>query len=339
MQDPERKMRNELAETLKAALLFLVIVGHVFLSAASEDRVKGAIYLFHMPLFLALSGYFFDLKRGPLREAARAWSRYLRPWVISTAVFFVFLFVTTGKAPFGLWKAVADPWYHLWFVPALFLFAIAATLVRNPFVLFAAFSIPLGLRWLHASPPFEDLGIDFRYAEYGIFFATGLVVRRCAGSAPKAVWFAALLLGLILIPKIYPYFLAGTGVDVVRLLLCIGVIGLVASYPRAGGPWGGANLYSRESLAIYLYHPIPILIAKAFEPSLGVIPYWALALCGAAIVVPLAAEVCRRVAPFAPWVLGSLPMRSGGATNPTNGTAKGAESHGLVHSDPPKYLY
>jgi len=63
--------RNEPADALKAALMILVVVGHVFLESVSGNALKGAIYVFHMPMFLALSGYWFKPPSEPRRDCRR----------------------------------------------------------------------------------------------------------------------------------------------------------------------------------------------------------------------------------------------------------------------------
>lgn len=71
--------RNEPADALKAALMILVVVGHVFLESVSGNAFKGAIYVFHMPMFLALSGYWFKPPRDIADLLRKAIPRYLSP--------------------------------------------------------------------------------------------------------------------------------------------------------------------------------------------------------------------------------------------------------------------
>ena len=114
--------RNEPADALKAALMILVVVGHVFLESVSGNAFKGAIYVFHMPMFLALSGYWFKPPRDIADLLRKAVPRYLSPWVIATALYFSVLWIIRSEVPFTILRALSAPWFHLWFVPALFLF-------------------------------------------------------------------------------------------------------------------------------------------------------------------------------------------------------------------------
>lgn len=58
----EKKQRNVLVDVLKAYAIFLVVLGHVIQTFDLEWQTNGfemAIVMFHMPLFIAISGYFF----------------------------------------------------------------------------------------------------------------------------------------------------------------------------------------------------------------------------------------------------------------------------------------
>lgn len=52
--------RSSYWDTVKAVLIFLVVLGHT--GTALGDRVLSVIYAFHMPLFVFVSGYFSKKK-------------------------------------------------------------------------------------------------------------------------------------------------------------------------------------------------------------------------------------------------------------------------------------
>lgn len=57
-------MRNLYLDSLKGVAILLVVIGHViqtFVSNWQEYPAFKLIYMFHMPLFIAISGYFFSL--------------------------------------------------------------------------------------------------------------------------------------------------------------------------------------------------------------------------------------------------------------------------------------
>ncbi len=56
------KKRNVLVDVLKAYAIFLVVLGHVIQTFCSEWNTNSfelGIVMFHMPLFIVVSGYFF----------------------------------------------------------------------------------------------------------------------------------------------------------------------------------------------------------------------------------------------------------------------------------------
>lgn len=56
------KKRNVLVDVLKAYAIFLVVLGHVIQTFCPEwnsNSLEVAIVMFHMPLFITISGYFF----------------------------------------------------------------------------------------------------------------------------------------------------------------------------------------------------------------------------------------------------------------------------------------
>ena len=57
----ETKERDYFFDNLKAVLIFLVVLGHFLLPIHGRNYlvvVKRLIYVFHMPLFVFVSGYF-----------------------------------------------------------------------------------------------------------------------------------------------------------------------------------------------------------------------------------------------------------------------------------------
>jgi acyltransferase len=54
--------RDDSIAIAKALGIILVVIGHSTYNAGYQDEVKKFIYMFHMPLFFILSGYFFKMK-------------------------------------------------------------------------------------------------------------------------------------------------------------------------------------------------------------------------------------------------------------------------------------
>ena len=128
--------RNDFADFLKGALILLVVWGHLIQGAQSpsnhfyQDPVFKAIYMFHMPLFMAVSGYlsFRSISRLTLRECSRR--RFLQ--VILPAIFWPATLTVICLAAFGIETGSISGAYHkahnlnlimhpvLWFFWAVF---------------------------------------------------------------------------------------------------------------------------------------------------------------------------------------------------------------------------
>ena len=64
----EEKKRDDRVDSLKGVLITLVVFGHCFLYGTPQEECKmiiaNYVYLFHMPFFIFLSGYFTHPKNG-----------------------------------------------------------------------------------------------------------------------------------------------------------------------------------------------------------------------------------------------------------------------------------
>ena len=76
--------RDNRIDTLKGLLIILVVLGHVITTLDNVNivnhAVMGIIYIFHMPLFILISGY---LTKSPEKQTARdMWKGLLNLFVI-----------------------------------------------------------------------------------------------------------------------------------------------------------------------------------------------------------------------------------------------------------------
>lgn len=68
-------MRDERWDVLKGILITTVVVGH----ASVNNMIHDIIYLFHLPLFFVVSGYFFHSQRLMLSFVKQKFSRLIIP--------------------------------------------------------------------------------------------------------------------------------------------------------------------------------------------------------------------------------------------------------------------
>jgi fucose 4-O-acetylase-like acetyltransferase len=142
-------------DAAKGIGILLVVVGHVVSQQVPQGHdwyrtLKDAIYLFHMPFFLALSGYVLGL-------SARAWTADRRAFILERldrliVPFFAFgLIIIAGKSLFSLFLHVDNtqgsllayldglfvhtsrsPATSVWYLYAAFIYAVIFRLVIAP---------------------------------------------------------------------------------------------------------------------------------------------------------------------------------------------------------------
>ena len=101
-------MRDYKFDNLKALLIFLVVFGHFLtgMQAMLPRWLYLNIYLFHMPLFIYISGRFAKTGKGIIRK-------FLCPYLIWQTVYLWFVNLIPGsEQPMTL----LTPYHHLWFL-------------------------------------------------------------------------------------------------------------------------------------------------------------------------------------------------------------------------------
>ncbi|MCU0985193.1 MAG: acyltransferase [Acetobacteraceae bacterium] len=308
-------------DTAKGIAILLVVFGHIVARESPADNAwydyaRAAVYRFHMPFFMYLSGYVVGyLALGAVTR--EAYPRFLRSRAVRLLVpFFAFgLLVLAGKMvaahvihvdnrPSGVldglidlfWTTRQSPSGSVWFMFCLFLFL--------------ALTPPLG--WLRAGFwPHLALGLvvfatglpDRLYlnkaAEVAAYFALGALVgeraERC--DAPLArlgplllIPFAALLVGYEFVPRTWR-----EPVAVATALVSIPAIHgtVLALYGQRRNVW---TFFGRYTFAIYLLNTIAIGVTKGV--MLRVMPWdgpnfllFAPALMAAGTVGPIIAKL------------------------------------------------
>jgi len=320
-------------DAARGLAIILVVVGHVGARVATlEDAgwyadLKAAIYLFHMPLFMALTGITFALSL----PAFTAWSeaarfsfkrveRLLVPYVVFGLVvilgklaasrvmhvdrapqdlageLYLMLVMPGSSVTVFIWFIYVVSIYLL-LVPALF-----RLIGRRPMLLFiASLVLQLG-EW-------PQLFMLDRVVEYLPFFAGGMLLwmHRAAWLRimPAALWPATIVFVALLVLSLWlkvPKWLVGA-VSVPAVLAWMHLL--------PAQPQGWLAALGRASLAIYLMNTIAIGLVKGlmlkFLPWHGVnfLLYFPL-LTLAGIALPLlVASFVKRHAPRAGRYLGT----------------------------------
>lgn len=306
--------RNIRIDSTKGALILLVVFGHlleVFVRDPLYRAVYSAIYLFHMPLFVMISGMFSKARLGG-KDYAGILTRLVIPLIL-----FQFLYLLPAALKSGPSSMLSlQPYWLLWFLLALMFWKLALPrFVQLPFpvalavilALAAGYSARIGYafslsRTLYFFPFFlvgflyKDWLADFparhRGALAALFAATLAAVMAWSfnGLPYQALWGS---MGYALAPAIQGF--PATGRLLVMLLSFVGCIAFLAVVKESRAL---AYLGTR-SMAIYLLHGFAIkaMASLAYRFSIPPEPYLLPAWLGLAAVISLA------FAPLDKWLL------------------------------------
>lgn len=222
--------RDKRIDSLKGLLIILVVMGHVITTLDNVNTVNhavmGLIYVFHMPLFIIISGY---LTKNPERQQAREMWRGVGNIAIALVIFHVLsvLRMCYWGGSFQQLIFARFPFGGLWYLMALIYWRIAlyytpSALLKKPAIhlsLALVITLLCGLSHIGNTLALQR-GLNFYY-----FFLLGYYYRQ--GMIPQRWW------------KCNPLHAA----TVVVLLPLIFLL-----YPRCGNIMNGADHYMLQDL-------------------------------------------------------------------------------------------
>ena len=304
-------MRIETADRLKALCIALMIVGHCSISAGLHDL----IYLFHIPLFFFVSGYFF--KDGePLARIRLDIRRLLLPYAVGVLLVALkygvdalrtgdasslpqlalsALAVGPGLSFAGYENLAVGP---LWFLPALFFcraFFGLLSKVRNGMWIAAMLGflvslLPDGI-WLPFGIQQGIAGMFFYAAGHGFANARMLggfhfALPTCALFALSAVWIPSMDMhvGLYPVPVLSVFAPLGACVLLWRAVYCL-----------EGRQWkvlSAVSYCGRISLVILVVHYLEVMTFDWYA-RLAFMPFWAVSVLRVAVDFAVALVVTR----------------------------------------------
>jgi len=276
------RSRNDTIDSLRGLLIVLVFVGHSFDVPVIENPWKWLIYGFHMPIFMVLSGYLINvdtLRRLPLRDFFEKYAvRLLAPWLIAIVVYTA-IFVDVNS-PKDFFAAILYPYYHLWYVPVLFVYVVWVYINRfSPVLQFLSLASVSVLamaifgqgNW--SGFEFSDFGTavvralgDKRLYTMAIFFGFGVFLRKYG--AQFLANRSAVTLTVVASVAAVIYQALFYSVSPVILILTFIVLNLALSsvYPHMFSlrPIKVPILYliGIDSLYFYLWHPLIFMTAR-----------------------------------------------------------------------------
>ena len=310
------KLRASGIDLFRGALVVMVILGHFVELSDPHHFVTWLGYGFRMPLFIGLTGYLFNLEHArrisPQALLLKYYDRMILPWLAACAVTVV---ITGSFQWYSPIYALVRPPYHLWFVPVILAFMLAAGTSRLSATAMLAIAIPtsIGAMYVfgvgHEVSQFGPWMPDRRYFIYPIYFAFGLWVARfrVAPSYRNLSWLVAFA-GLLWWSRLHLH--PSTAAEAAaELLLCIPLIALFPLLRRLSFDIPLLSAVGRDSLFFYLWHPMAFAIWAA--AGFGGVSF--LALSSGSILV---AWMWIRRLPDLAGVLGVRPAVSPAGASP-----------------------
>lgn len=269
--------RSTYWDTVKAFLIFLVVLGHT--GTALNKGLLSAIYAFHMPLFVFVSGYFSKKK-----TAKNYWVGVKRLIIIYLVfdILYIGLDLILGEA--FSFKRIITPSFALWYILSLIFWRSIIQIIPNSIMqkkwivltvsmilaLVAGF-VPLGTQM-----SFQRTFVFLPFFMMGYYARDSVVVEwiRSSNKFFMAVVFVALgVVCYLWLPVFYSNtsYSAGLADMLMRLLQILVAIALCAAFlglvPEKLGRFTDLGKWT---LLIYLLHPPLVKLSKMGCSFLGI---------------------------------------------------------------------
>lgn len=298
-------MRNANLDGLKFFLIFLVVFGHI--DYAGRDVLYRIIYSFHMPLFLAVSGYCTSIKSWD--NTLKSVGRIFRVYVLFAFIILIRTYYRNDKClPEDFW--ITPP---LWYLEVIMLYRIVIKAINGRLNLLSwrAVLCSFIVGFLIGFVPFDFFAFQRIFAFFP-FFHLGYCYKHNA-SMFKAlidkldngdnnrviIGLSFIVVGILLaiyspspfIPKyhyqglkgvlgcIYKYFGA--------IVMSIGLLVLLYKKMHVMSEWG------RYTLQIYVLHGFVLSLIYLIQAGLGLETNFFLALLYTVIVIVVIVQLSK----------------------------------------------
>jgi acyltransferase len=277
-----RTGRLQNVDLLKGILVLLVIVAHALSGDPNGDLFKYVTVIFRMPLLIGLSGYMFSYVKMQDYSFTGVCKKYknrlIIPWTLAVLFFTVFLNMTKVHS-FDI-RSIGGivvngflfPFSHLWYIVGLlawiFLTWAFSKLQIKLFHLVVVSALLSPVLLLFHNGTFETHNPILKFIFYSIrpyyyfFFILGVYLKSTNKLSYTTQWHRLAVLTLaIMLSLVFFYYNAyiyAVLVVIFNTFLLMFVLDMAKGnrlFSNKQLEWAGRN-----SLAVYLWHPIPILI-------------------------------------------------------------------------------
>ena len=245
--------RSKYFDNAKFILIFLVVFGHMISPYKEQDKILFTLYtvifLFHMPAFILISGYFAKgyKKKGYLRKTVQ---KILIPYFIFQIIYSVVYFLV-GKEK-TLEFDLFQPHWSLWFLLSLFFWNLLLYIfARLKWVgLLIAVLLGIGIGYIDEAGSFLSISRTFVFFPYFLlgFLLNGEHLKKIIGAK------YAVPAGVVILLMTFLFFGLGFPKDAVPWLLGD------TSYENMGG------MQVSDGLLRALQYGLTLMVVFAFLP-------------------------------------------------------------------------
>ncbi|MCE3280293.1 MAG: hypothetical protein K0S44_2484 [Bacteroidetes bacterium] len=302
------KIRN--FDLIKGGLIILVIIGHVLQGSLSDNLARYFIYSFHMPVFIGISGYLINIDKLKILPSAEIFQKYcfrvIIPWsiaIVTYLFFFNYAFaqgisvkIVIGK----LIRSFISPYYHLWYIPA-FISWVFLTVVflkmrislRSIFLISLLISIFFYLLNYNVisfnsalMKKMTEVSLHTYKPYFFMFFVFGICIRNV--KIKLNIWLNLIIVLILLATQLVFFYFPWPSAEMVSTILLnfclLHLLIALASLDRLPHSqlleWFGIN-----SLAIYLWHIVIVLILKLTLGTENIILFYFVCLIAELILI------------------------------------------------------
>lgn len=294
-------MRLKTIDLFKGLLIILVILGHILKGKMDEAVWRTIIYSFHMPLFIGISGFLFNVDKIITLNLIELFKKYLLRVIVPWTIVIIFFFSVSvfqqhnSNILSGFIKAFIFPFYHLWFIPGFLSWVFLSWFFKKNKVgdkqlLIIGLFISLVFIILKKYPSmYQDLEIinsvinfilhTFRPYFY-FFFVFGIVYSRINLKKPNLFEYVIPLLCFINV--IWLFYNPNKVLSIINFFIFNSFLISITLKVSVHNLIEGNKTIERiglNSLAIYLWHVFPILICEFVIGSNNLTLFYSVSIC------------------------------------------------------------
>jgi fucose 4-O-acetylase-like acetyltransferase len=267
---------------IRGISIILMVYGHITpigRMVAIHQHVFPVIYTFHIPLFLLISGFFFDFSDNTNQKIVAIFRKIGIPYFIFITCYILgillvqrFGIVTIGKPPTTLPTFINTvllrPFGAYWFLHSLLIIQIVLTLVwgikvNSQYKFWGFILVSTFIFWLL---PTTDI-IQFAFRT-GVYFLIGILIKHFTkGSFTITPLYLAIIVTLLAV--LYLYQNAIFNFSIFEIIWCLGIFAFlwaIGLYFKATKPVKIIAWIGQNTLIILLLHILFIMVFKITNP-------------------------------------------------------------------------